>query len=252
MGMTIWRRRAVTMVAALGLTAVALTTGGATARTQEPSARTQGSIPAGETFAVIPMKNVSSDQGGNDVVTALRNVLTRAHIYYVYTQHALAIRGTQQDVDTARTMVAKLDKPHVGCRLTYTITVKDGGRTVDTRHFELALDSRGKAEMKQGSRVPIVTGTSDTKSGPNSQVQYLDVGLMITAEMDGAGLRSKVEESKLSGNSAAMGIVDPVVGQTVLIGETPLVAGKTLLLGALDVPNSTRQEVVEVTAQPAE
>jgi len=236
--------------------AAVLTVGSVTARAQEPTAKPMGSIPAGETYAVIPLKNIKTNQDGNGVMTALRNVLTRAHIYYVSTQNAVAIRGTQEDVDAARKMLAELDKPQMAYRLTYRITVKEGGKTMDTRHFELALDASGRAEMKQGSRVPIVTGTTDAQSGAKPQVQYVDVGLKITAELDGARLRSAVEESRLRENKSSMGAGDPVVEQTVLNGDTPLELGKALTLGTLDVPSTAttvaKQEVVEVTAEPVE
>lgn len=247
----LWRKPVAGAAAGLMMAAL-LTLASATAQAQETMAKPMGSIPAGETYAVIPLKNINTNQDGSDAVTALRNVLSRAHVYYVYTQQAVAIRGTQEDIEIARTMLAALDKPHQSYRLTYTITEKDGGKTVSTRRFKLALDARGKAEMKQGSRIPIETGTSDAQSGTKSQVQYLDLGMKITAALDGARLRSEVEESKLGGSKSAMGVADPVIEQTVLNGETPLALGKPLTLGTLDLPDSTRQEVVEVTAEPVD
>ncbi|MGB6975713.1 MAG: hypothetical protein WBD67_13600 [Terracidiphilus sp.] len=233
-----------------------LAAGSATARAQEAMTKPPNSIPAGETFAVIPLSPMTSANEANDLQTALRNTVSRARIYYEFTQRALVFRGTDADLAVARKMVEELNKPQQGYRLTYTITVKNGGKTVNTRHIELALGASGKAEVKQGNRIPIVTGTSDAKSGANTQVQYLDVGLMISAEMDGERLRSKVEETRLSENKSSVGAEDPVVEQTELNGESPLVLGKPLVLGTLDVPaNATtgaRQEVVEVTAEPVE
>lgn len=250
-GDALWKRRMAGAAAGLLMTAV-LTMGNTQARAQEDAAKPMSSIPAGETYAVIPLNHILSDQDGNDAVTALRNVLSRARVYYVYTKHAVVIRGTEADVEAARKMLTELDKPHEGYRLTYTITMKDGDKTVETRRYELALDARGRAEIKEGSRIPIVTGTTDVQSGAKSQVQYLDVGLMISAEFDGARLRSKVEESRLSANKSTVGAGDPEVEQTTLNGDTPLAVGKTLTVGMLDLPNSTRQEVVEVTAEPTE
>ncbi|HEU5458358.1 MAG TPA: secretin N-terminal domain-containing protein [Terracidiphilus sp.] len=211
-----------------------------------------GSIPAGETYAVIPLQNVKSDREGNEVSTALRNVLSRARIYYVSSQHAVTIRGAQADVEAARAMLAALDKPQPAYRLTYVITEKDGGKTTRTRRYEMALDASGRAEMKQGSRIPIVTGAADGQSGAKSNVQYLDVSLTISAELDGARLHSKVAETRLSDSKSGMATGDPVLDQTVLNGDTPLATGRPLLLGSVAVPNSTRVEVVEVTADPVE
>ncbi|HEV2213736.1 MAG TPA: hypothetical protein VGR64_00520, partial [Terracidiphilus sp.] len=120
------------------------------------------------------------------------------------------------------------------------------------RRIELALDARGHAEMKQGDRIPIVTGSTDAQATSRSQVQYIDVGLMISAAMDGARLRSKVTETHLSGNKSGIGAGDPVLNQTALDGETPLEPGKAMTLGTMDVPNSTRQIMVTVMAEQAE
>lgn len=238
--------------AALAMMAAVLSAASPRAAAQESMAKEAGSIPAGETFAVIPLKHVKSDRGGNDVCTALRNVLSRARIYYVSSRYAVAIRGTQADVDAARTMLADLDTPHPAYKLLYTITEKDGAKAVSTRRIELALDARGHAEMKQGDRIPIVTGSTDAQSTAKSQVQYIDVGLMISAVMDGARLRSKVTETHLSESKSGMGASDPVLNQTALDGETPLEPGKAMTLGTMDMPNSTRQIMVTVTAEPAE
>jgi hypothetical protein len=252
MGMEIWRRRAVTMVAVLGMMAAVLMTGGTRAQAQGPTAKPMGSIPAGETYVLIQLNPMTSQNEANDLQTAMRNVLYRTRIYFDYSQHAMAIVGTEEDVETARRMVAELDKPQVAYRLSYTIAVKDGDRMLETRKYSMTVDNRGRAEMKQGRRVPIAMTTTDAKSSANAQVQYLDVGLAITAELDGARLRSKVQETKLSGSKSVMGVADPVVEQTELNGNTLLVVGKPLVLGTLDVPNSTRQEVVEVTVEPVE
>ncbi|HEU5350073.1 MAG TPA: hypothetical protein VFU55_00635 [Terracidiphilus sp.] len=251
----LWTRWSAGAAAGLMMTAV-LTLGAGTARAQETAVKPMGSIPAGETYAVIPLHHIISDRDGNEVMTALRNVLNRARVYYVSTQHAVAILGTEADMEAARRMLAELDKPHQGYRLTYTITMKDGERTVDTRRYELALDASGHAAIKQGSRVPIVTGTTDAQSAAKSLVQYLDVGLMISVDLDGARLRSKVEESKLSANKSTVGAGDPEVEQTTLSGDTPLAVGKTLTVGSLDLPGTattgTRREVVQVTAEMVE
>ncbi|HUX45786.1 MAG TPA: hypothetical protein VMV57_13640 [Terracidiphilus sp.] len=236
------------VLAGLGMVAAVLMMGSLTARAQEPTAKAPNSIPAGETYAVIPLKNIKNNQEGNDVMTALRNMLGRARIYYVYTQNAVAIRGTQADLDVARKMLAELDKSPKSYRLTYTLTLRDGGKTVDTRRFMLLVEEGDRMELKRGERVPIVTGT-DAKSAMSPEVQYVDIGVSISAMLDGGRLRSKVEETSMAETKSSLGLQDPVIHQTVLQQVVPLVVGKPLLVGTLDLPNSTRQEEVTVTAE---
>ncbi|HSV90313.1 MAG TPA: hypothetical protein VLH80_04415, partial [Nitrospiraceae bacterium] len=66
-------------------------------------------------------------------------------------------------------------------RLTYTLTETDGGKRVGTQHFAMIVVSGGKTVLKQGNRVPLVTGSVSTSGGAQTQVQYLDVGLNIDA-----------------------------------------------------------------------
>lgn len=247
--------------AVVAVMATLLVATGPRAAAQEAAAKETGSIQAGETFAVIPLKHVKSDRGGNEVCTALRNVLSRARIYYVSSQHAVAIRGMQADVDAARTMLADLDMPQTGYRLTYEIAEKDGGKTASTRRVVLALDASGRAEIKQGLRVPMMTGTTETKSGTNQQVQYIDLGLSIKAELEGAQLRSEFAETRESAKRAGLAaepsasgpsVTLPSIEQTLLSGETQLEPGKAMTVGTVDVPGSARQITVTVTAEPAE
>jgi hypothetical protein len=98
--------------------------------------------------------------------------------------------------------------------------------------------------------VPIVTGTTEGASaGQNSQVQYLDVGLHIEASLEGTRLRTKVEQSRVADEKSGLGAQDPIVRQTVLDGTSSLTQGKPLVLGSLDIPESTRREEIEVVAE---
>ena len=59
-----------------------------------------------------------------------------------------------------RKVIEELDKPKKVYRLTYTITEMDGGKRVGAEHFEWLVAEGAKAVLKQGSRVPIVTGVA--------------------------------------------------------------------------------------------
>ena len=112
----------------------------------------------------------------------------------------------------------------------------------------------GKTVVKQGNRVPLVTGSSNAgSSAPNSQVQYVDVGLNIEASLegnsDGLRLHSKVEQSSLAEEKSGFGAQDPVIRQTMLEGMSTLAQGKPMVLGSLDIPGSTRHEEIEVVSE---
>jgi hypothetical protein len=85
-------------------------------------------------------------------------------------------------------------------------------------------------------------------------VQYLDVGLNIDATLDaysdGLRLHTKVEQSSVvADEKSGMGTQDPVVRQTTLEGVSTLVQGKPVVLGALDMPGSTRRQEIEVISE---
>ena len=108
--------------------------------------------------------------------------------------------------------------------------------------------------LKQGSRVPIVTGSFDSGSSKqNTQVQYVDVGLNIDASLegfnDGVRLHTKMEQSSVADEKSSVAVQDPVIRQTVLEETSMLALGKPLVLGALDVPGTTRHMDVEVVAE---
>jgi len=200
------------------------------------------------------LTNANQQNELNDIQTAMRNALPTAHIYGVPTQHAIVLWATQEDIALAHRILADLDKKRPTYRLTYTVTELDGGKRVSSEHYAMVAAAGERAEMKQGTRVPIVTGSMDSDTGkPNTQMQYVDVGMKIDATLDVTGdslnLRTKLEQSSLADEKSNVGIQDPVIRQTTLEGISTLVPGKALVLGSIDVPGSTRREEVEVVAE---
>ncbi len=195
---------------------------------------------------------LTQQRDANDIVTALRNMLPRARLYYVPSQGAVSIRATAEDMQWAQKMLSDLDRDRKSYRLTYTITETDDGKKTGTQRVTLIVLSGEKTDLKQGSRVPIVTGSFDT-STPNAQaetqVQYMDVGLNIEASLDGDRLRTKVEQTSVAEEKSGMGAQDPIVHQTVLEGISTLSQGKPVVLGSLDIPGSTRHQEIEVTSE---
>jgi hypothetical protein len=103
--------------------------------------------------------------------------------------------------------------------------------------------------LKQGSRVPVLTNTS---SNGTKELTYLDLGQENQAVGRLSGRRAATHQGRAiryCRREAGAGARDPIIRQTTLEGTSTLVQGKTLMLGSLDVPGSTRQQEIEVVAE---
>jgi type II secretory pathway component GspD/PulD (secretin) len=233
---------------------VTLFTPYAHAQTQPADQKPTEPKPDLSAYQTLYFTSVAEQHDAYDIVTDLRNMLPRAKIYYVESQNAISMRGTADDFQIAQKLLADIDRPRKIYRVTYSITETDSGKLVGTRKVALVVvDSGGKTVLKQGSRVPIITGTSEPGSAKqDSQVQYIDVGLDIEASLetspDGIRLHTKVAQSSLADERSSMGAQDPAIHQTDLEGMSTLAPGKPLVLGSLDLPGGTRHQEVEVVA----
>ncbi len=206
------------------------------------------------TYETLYLNNLTERNEANDIVTALRNTLPKAKIYFVTSQSAIAIRGTPADLALAHKLLSDLDRIQKTYRLTYTITESDSGKRIGVQHVSLIVVSGQKTLLKQGSRVPVVTGDIHTdNAAPSSQVQYLDIGLNIVASLDsfldGVRLRTQIEQSTLAAEQSGVGAQDPIIRQATLEGTSTLVQGKPLVLGSLDIPGTTRHQEIEVVSE---
>ena len=201
----------------------------------------------------IYLRNATQQNDLNDIQTSLRNVLPRAKIYGIPSQSAISLRANAEDMLLAQKVVADLDRPRPTYRLTYTINESDGGKRLGSQRYTLIVTSGGRSEFKQGSRVPLVTGTTNDGATTQSSVTYVDVGLDIEAfadgSPDGVRVRSKVVQSSVAEEKSGMGAQDPMIRQASLDGSSILALGKPLVLGALDMPGSTRHMDVEVVGE---
>jgi type II secretory pathway component GspD/PulD (secretin) len=200
------------------------------------------------------LTNVTDPNEAMDIQTDLRNILPHAHMYYVESQGALSIKGPAEEIAQAEKMISELDRKRKVYRITYSITDADNGKPAGTRHVELIIPTHGKTVVKEGTRVPIVTGSTDQDSGkPSSQVQYVDVGINIEAALEGTGdalrLRTKVELSSVADQKSGIGAQDPVIEQTALEGIAMLAQSKPTLLGSLDLPGGGRREEISVQSE---
>jgi type II secretory pathway component GspD/PulD (secretin) len=223
----------------------------ATAQTSDLKPAEQKPNP--EIYKTIYLTNATDQQSMNDMVAALRTSLPRARFYSVESQGAISVHATEDDLALAQRIVADLDRPRKAYRLTYKITETDGGQSKESPGITLVVIPGARTSLKQGERVPIVTGTTRNGTTENSQVQYQDVGLNIVASLSGNSdalvLQTKLEVSSLADHATAAGQRDPDIHQSVFDGVSSIALGKTLVLGSFDIPGTTRHEEVEVVAE---
>jgi len=238
-----------------------------------PAARAQTSSPkpASDASAVkvadlevrtFSLNNASQAVDANEIYTLLRNMLPpTVKSYLLPSQMTITVRGTPEDLALVQKLLNDVDRPKKTYRLTYTITEMEGGKRVGTQHFAMVVASGQPTKLKQGSKVPVATGSYSTNasganangSGVQTQFTYLDVGMNFEATLDeftnGVRLRSSVEQLSVAEEKSGVGAQDPIVRQTSLTGASFLSPGKPLVLGSLDIPGSTRHLDIEVVME---
>ena len=223
------------------------------AMTSAAQAQPAGEKPGPEIYQTLYLTNLTQQNDANELVTDLRNMLPKAKLYYVPSQSAISLRASAEDIALAQKILSDLDKTKKIYRLTYTMTERDGGKTIGAQHFSIIVASGSRTDFKQGSRVPVAVKADSSTGGSSSDIVYLDVGQEIEASLDGyldgVRLRTKVVQSGVVEDKPGIGTQAPVIRQTTLEGTSTLVQGKPLVLGSLDVPGSTRHQEVEVVSE---
>jgi hypothetical protein len=195
------------------------------------------------------LTNVSQRIDANEIMVAIRNIACPSiKIYFVGAQNALVVEATPDQLALAQKIIADLDRPRKTYRLTYTITELDAGKTIGTEHYSMVVVADQRTTMKEGDKIPVATGSyiadNAPTSGTQTQFTYLDIGMNFDSTVEevanGVYLKSKVEQSSLGQPSTIAGVVEPVVRQTVIEGDSFLSLDKPVMLGSIDVPNTTR------------
>jgi type II secretory pathway component GspD/PulD (secretin) len=198
------------------------------------------------------LKYASQPNAGNEILTAVRLLLDPSvKMFLDPTQNALIVRATPEQLKLAERLIGELDRPTKVYRLIYTVTEMDSGKRIGVMHFAMVAASGGRTSVKQGSKVPIVTGSYDQgKNGSQTQFTYLDIGLnfdtTVNEVANGVTMRNKVEQSSIAEGESKVGPQDPIVRQTVLDGTSIATLGKPLVLGSLDIQGTTRRLDIEV------
>jgi len=233
-----WMTLAVTLI---GVSASAQTAAAAEVQKEPAVARSNPEF-VQKTFYLT---NVSQQNEGNEIVNAVRNLLDpHARVFFVPNQNALVVSTTPDQLAVAQKLISDLDRPKKTYRLTYKITETEGGKRIGTQHFTMVVVTGQRTVLKQGDKVPIVTGSITEGTSTKSQVTYLDVGMNFDATLDefvnGVRLRTRVEQLSVAEERSGVGVQDPIIRQTTLEGTSFLSLGKPLMLGSLDIPDSTR------------
>jgi type II secretory pathway component GspD/PulD (secretin) len=176
-------------------------------------------------------------------------------IYLMASQNAIVINAPQDQIALAEKLIQDLDRPKRTYRLTFTITDFEGATKTGTHHFSLVDASGQRATMKQGRKVPVLTGKFDKdSSGSETQFTYLDVGMNFDVTVNpyagGLMMKSKIEQSSVGQETSEIGPHEPIVHQAVIEGVSMLALGRPLVLGTLDVPDSQKHMEISVLAEP--
>jgi len=227
-----FRRRSTSVFAMAGIT-LALFSASAIAQSSDSKSgdtRPADAKPA-MSYETFVLANSSQQNDLNDMQTDLRNMLPRAKM-----------------------MIAELDRAKKVYHVTYTIKELDGGKAAGSQSVSLVAVSGERAQLKEGTKVPIVTGSLDSESSKSStQVQYIDVGTNIDMTLDsfqdGVRLKTKIEESAVADEKSVVGAQDPIIRQTWLEAIVSVTPGKPLALGAVDLPGTNKRFEIEVVAE---
>lgn len=158
--------------------------------------------------------------------------------------------------DTAKAPTA----PEHFYQLNYVIEELDAsGKPVNSRSFSTTVSTAGNrfSSIVTGSKIPILTGTTDADAKGGTQFQYIDVGVNITTHdvhEDGSSLSFtlKVEVSSLATPQMLGGVSEPVIRQNVWDGTVLIPIGKSIVVSNADDLDSKGSIRVEVTATPVE
>jgi hypothetical protein len=148
-------------------------------------------------------------------------------------------------------------------RLDYVLEELDSaGKPVNSRSFSTIVSTAGSrsGQFVVGTKVPIVTGTQNSKENPNAiltEFQYLDVGVKITARdihEDGNHLTFdlRAEVSSLAAPTLLGGVSEPVLRENVWNGDVLIPIGKPTVAFKSDSLENKGSMQVEVTATAME
>lgn len=195
---------------------------------------------------VVMLQNAASQNDANEILVAVRNLFDPSiKIFLSSSQNAVAITTYPEEFARIQAFIKSIDLPRPTYRITLTLTESDAGKRLGVQHTTLIAAAGQRTSIKQGSKVPVVTGSyKEGGSGSQDQFTYLDIGLNISVEVDPMGNRAqmkvKVEQSSVANETDIGGVHEPVVRQSVFDGVPNVTIGKAQAIGQIDIPGSTR------------
>ncbi len=215
------------------------------ARTAQAQAQAQPMPPIYESFVLGNRTEVSSQE----ILLAVRNLVPSAKSVLLPTQGILAVTATPSQMQLIRSILTSVNQPGDLYRLTYTLTGTDSA----PRQYILLVSTHGSTVFKRGTRVPILTGPSSAHG--DAQFQYVDIGLSITATLEGNGadqrLHTKFEQSSLNGQRTLAGTDEPQFDQVLIDERTTLPGSSThpTQLSSFTLPTTHEHVTLTLTAE---
>lgn len=205
------------------------------------------------------MRNSTQQADANEIVTALRNVLMpEDKVYLVASKDAIVMMAPVAELVLARKLLNDLDLTKASYRLTYTVTEMDGSKQVSSQQFSALAVAGQSTVIKQGSKVPIATGSYSGGDHPQAsavqtQFTYIDTGMnfssVLTPAGNGAELKASIERSSVAPEVSGVGPQDPIIVNSNLSGIFELSPGKAVRIGSLDIAGTTRRLDIDATLE---
>ena len=213
-------------------------------------------LPDPNPIQVFHLTNVAQANDASEIMVALRNMASPNNkIYLLPSTNDIVVSAPPDQIALMGHLISELDRPKPTYRLTYTLTESDNGKRVGVQHFAMVVVIGQQVIMKQGDKIPVLTGAFNKDSATQqSEFTYIDVGMNIDATLDrfagGLRLRSQVEQSSAVPPQGGSFAQDPIIRQSRLQGTSVLTPGKPQTVGSIDIVGSTRHIDVEVIAEP--
>jgi hypothetical protein len=137
------------------------------------------------------------------------------------------------------------EKRAATCHLEFSLNELEDGKKLNVRHYSMDMTGGNFKELKIGTRVPI--------EAEQGKFQYLDVGSSVRAKIYGTEdapiLDVTVEVSSFANPDQSSRIGgQPLLRQIFISGSPLLLFDKSMIIGAVDDPNSKRQYQLELVA----
>jgi hypothetical protein len=201
------------------------------------------------------LSNVSGPTDLQDVVNALRTIVSIQRVQQIPSLGAIVMRGTAEQVDLAQKLIDDIDKPKKKFggeyRLDFRIRELESEKRLNSRTYTLLIEPHELAKLRLGTRVPLSANNDPDKK----QLQFIDVGQNIDCQVrteteSAVGVNIDVDFSNfgMSEQLTGEGRGYPVLQQFRVTVKTTLELGKPIIIDSFDDPSSKRTFQIEVVA----